>query len=72
MAVIMKMLDAIDRGEDITVNGDGSATYDFVSVYDCASANLVAMLSTKTQGYYNVGTGKGTAKSNCRNLDWVN
>ena len=60
VAVIMKMLDAIDRGEDITVNGDGSATYDFVSVYDCASANLVAMQSTKTQGYYNVGTGKGT------------
>ena len=43
IAVIMKMLDAIDRGERPTIYGDGSQAYDFVSVEDCARANLCAM-----------------------------
>ncbi len=36
IAVIMKMLDAIDRGEGPTILGDGSEAFDFVAVEDCA------------------------------------
>jgi len=46
IAVIMKMLDAIDRGEGPTILGDGSEAFDFVAVEDCARANLCAMRST--------------------------
>ena len=42
IAVIMKMLDAIDRGEAPTVMGDGSEAFDFVAVEDCARANICA------------------------------
>jgi UDP-glucose 4-epimerase len=43
IAVIMKMLDAIDRGEGPTILGDGTEAFDFVSVRDCGSANVCAM-----------------------------
>ena len=43
IAVIMKMLDAIDRGEGPTILGDGSEAFDFVAVEDCARANICAM-----------------------------
>jgi UDP-glucose 4-epimerase len=61
MAVIMKMLDAIDRGEAPTVFGDGSETFDFVAVEDCATANVCAMRARSTDRYYNVGTGCRTS-----------
>jgi UDP-glucose 4-epimerase len=35
IAVIMKMLDAIDRGQGPTILGDGSEAFDFVAVEDC-------------------------------------
>lgn len=61
IAVIMKMLDAIDRGEGPTILGDGSEAFDFVAVEDCARANLCALTSTATDRFYNVGTGKRTS-----------
>jgi UDP-glucose 4-epimerase len=61
IAVIMKMLDAIDRGEGPTILGDGSEAFDFVAVEDCALSNLCAMKSTATDRFYNVGTGKRTS-----------
>ncbi|MFM9975732.1 MAG: NAD-dependent epimerase/dehydratase family protein [Beijerinckiaceae bacterium] len=61
IAVIMKMLDAIDRGEGPTIMGDGSEAFDFVAVEDCAASNLCAMKSTATDRFYNVGTGKRTS-----------
>jgi len=60
IAVIMKMLDAIDRGEGPTILGDGSEAFDFVSVEDCARANVRAMKATTTDEFYNVGTGSRT------------
>ena len=57
IAVIMKMLDAIDKGESPTILGDGSEAFDFVSVEDCARANLCAMRSEANDSFYNVGTG---------------
>ena len=61
IAVIMKMLDAIDRGEHPTILGDGSEAFDFVAVEDCARANICAMKSEKTNNFYNVGTGSRTS-----------
>jgi UDP-glucose 4-epimerase len=61
IAVIMKMLDAIDRGEGPTILGDGSEAFDFVAVEDCAYANVQAMKASATDEFYNVGTGKRTS-----------
>jgi UDP-glucose 4-epimerase len=61
IAVIMKMLDAIDRGEGPTIFGDGSEAFDFVAVEDCAKANLCAMKANVADRFYNVGTGKRTS-----------
>jgi UDP-glucose 4-epimerase len=60
IAVIMKMLDAIDRGEPLSVYGDGSQAYDFVAVTDCAAANVCAMKADTADEFYNVGTGERT------------
>jgi UDP-glucose 4-epimerase len=61
IAVIMKMLDAIDRGQGPTILGDGSEAFDFVAVEDCGLANVCAMKSQATDRFYNVGTGKRTS-----------
>lgn len=61
IAVIMKMLDAIDRGEGPTILGDGSEAFDFVAVEDCAKANVCAMRAANTGEFYNVGTGVRTS-----------
>jgi UDP-glucose 4-epimerase len=61
IAVIMKMLDAIDKGESPTIMGDGSEAFDFVAVEDCGLANVCAMKSDSVDSFYNVGTGKRTS-----------
>src|SRR5687768_6043702 len=60
IAVIMKMLDSIDRGEPLVIYGDGSQAYDFVYVGDCATANICAMTADTADRFYNVGTGVRT------------
>lgn len=61
IAVIMKMLDAIDRGQGPTILGDGSEAFDFVAVEDCGVANVCAMRAETTDRFYNVGTGRRTS-----------
>lgn len=61
IAVIMKMLDAIDSGDGPTILGDGSEAFDFVAVEDCARANLCAMRAETVDRFYNVGTGLRTS-----------
>jgi len=61
IAVIMKMLDAIDRGDGPTILGDGSEAFDFVAVEDCAKANICAMKADVSDRFYNVGTGTRTS-----------
>lgn len=61
IAVIMKMLDALDRGDALKIYGDGSQAYDFVYVTDCAEANICAMRADTVDRFYNVGTGKRTS-----------
>jgi UDP-glucose 4-epimerase len=60
ISVIMRMLDDIDAEQPLTVYGDGSQAYDFVSVLDCADANVCAMNADTTDSFYNVGTGRRT------------
>ena len=57
ISVIMKMLDNIDRGEAPVIYGDGEQAYDFIYVEDCARANILAMMSDRTDEFYNVGSG---------------
>jgi len=61
IAVIMKMLDAIDRWESPTIMGDGSEAFDFVAVRDCGRANVCAMKADNIDEFYNVGTGIRTS-----------
>lgn len=61
IAVIMKMLDNLDKGVPPTIYGDGTQAYDFVYVGDCALANVKAMQADATDQYYNVGTGTRTS-----------
>jgi UDP-glucose 4-epimerase len=57
IAVMMKILDRIDKGLAPIVYGDGAQAYDFVYVKDCAAANLCAMKAETLDTFYNVGTG---------------
>lgn len=61
IAVIMKMLDKLDKGESPEIYGDGSQAYDFIYVKDCARANVCAMKADVTDEFYNVGTGVRTS-----------
>jgi len=61
IAIIMKILDRIDKGLPPIVYGDGSQAYDFIYVSDIAKANICAMKSNATNDFYNVATGKQTS-----------
>ena len=61
IAVIMKILDAIDDGKPPIIYGDGSQAYDFVYVGDCARANILTMKAEGVDRFYNVGTGIRTS-----------
>jgi len=61
VGVIVRILNALDAGDQPVVHGDGSQAYDFVDVRDCARANILAMKSFTTNQYYNVGTGIKTS-----------
>ena len=61
IAVIMKMIDSIINNENPTIFGDGSESFDFVSVKDCAHANILAMKSETSNQNLNVGTGVSTS-----------
>lgn len=59
-SVIFKILDKLDIGEKPVIFGDGSQEYDFIYVDDVAYANILAMKSSHSGGFYNIGTGLGT------------
>jgi UDP-glucose 4-epimerase len=61
IAVIMKILDRLDRGKSPVIYGDGSQAYDFINVKDCARANICAMKAKVSDSFYNVGTGIKTS-----------
>lgn len=61
VAVIMKILDRIDKGLPPIVYGDGSQAYDFIYVSDVARANICALKSDMSDRFYNVGKGVKTS-----------
>lgn len=64
--VIPIMLNMIDAEKTPEINGDGSQSYDFISVQDVARCNILAMKSNVSDEFYNVGTGIQTSiKSLC-------
>ncbi|MGL4596833.1 MAG: NAD-dependent epimerase/dehydratase family protein [Bacteroidia bacterium] len=64
--VVPIMLNKIDANEAPTINGDGTQAYDFIYVEDVARANVAALKSDTSFGYYNVGTGvQTTIKTLC-------
>jgi UDP-glucose 4-epimerase len=61
IAVMMKILDNMDKGLSPVVYGDGSQAYDFIYVGDTARANVCALKSDVPFGFYNVGRGIKTS-----------
>lgn len=61
IAVMMKILDNLDKGIPPVVYGDGSQSYDFIYVSDVARANVCALKSDVPFGFYNVGRGVKTS-----------
>jgi UDP-glucose 4-epimerase len=61
VGVVARMLNALDAGMQPVIHGDGSQAYDFVDVRDCARANILAMQSSASNHFYNVGTGIKTS-----------
>ncbi len=61
IAVILRWLDLIERGEPLVIYGDGSQTYDFIYVRDVAKANILALKNGSVDSFYNVGSGEGTS-----------
>jgi UDP-glucose 4-epimerase len=60
IAVIMKILDRLDKGLPPIVYGDGSQSYDFIYVGDVGHANVCALKSNATDAFYNIGMGTRT------------
>ena len=58
--VIPILLNKIDAGETLVINGDGTQAYDFIYVEDAARCNIDALKSEVSFGFYNVATGKQT------------
>lgn len=67
-AVMHKILDKLNENQSPVIYGDGSQVYDFVYVTDVARANILAMKSKQTQGFYNVGTEIGTSLNDLTKL----
>jgi UDP-glucose 4-epimerase len=67
--VIPIMLNKIDNNEEPTINGDGSQAYDFIYVEDVARCNLLALESSSSNKFYNVGSGvKTSIKELCETI----
>ena len=58
--VIAIFADRMLRGEDVTINGDGTQTRDFVYVGDVVAANMAVSVG-EWNGAFNVGTGVETS-----------
>lgn len=59
--VIPVMLNKISENEQPEINGDGSQAYDFITAFDAARCNILAMKSDISDEFYNVGTGVQTS-----------
>ncbi|GAA0230398.1 NAD-dependent epimerase/dehydratase family protein [Haladaptatus pallidirubidus] len=57
-AVVRVFMEQAKRGEEITIEGDGTQTRDFVHISDVVQANLRAGVTDRTGEAFNVGTGE--------------
>ena len=57
MDVIMHFLNRIDADEPPIIHGDGTQTVDLVFVDDVATANMKALRSDVSEGFFNVASG---------------
>jgi UDP-N-acetylglucosamine 4-epimerase len=63
-AVIPRWIDAMSRGQEVTIFGDGKTTRDFVFVEDVVAANLLAATTKSKEAIgqiYNVASGKSVS-----------
>jgi len=60
VGVVVRMLEQLQRGKRPIIHGDGNQTFDFVHAVDVARANLLAMASTFSDEFINIGSGHGT------------
>lgn len=60
ISVLHRILDNLYAGQPPVLFGDGSQTLDFVHVTDVARANVLAMESDSSNGFFNVCSGRGT------------
>lgn len=58
--VMIRWLDRIDAGQPLVVNGDGSASRDFVHIDDVVRANLLACEASSGDAILNVCSGRET------------
>lgn len=66
--VIPKLINAIRNNLPITIDGDGSQSYDFIDVRDVARANVIAMQSDLSDRAFNVCTGIETSINDLCNI----
>ena len=59
--VITKFLENIKNQKSFIINGDGNQIRDFIHVKDIANANVIAMESEISSGFFNIGTGIQTS-----------
>jgi len=66
--VITKFIQRISEKKPPIIFGDGSQVRDFIYVEDVAKANLCAMESKASQGFFNVGSGIATSILDLANM----
>jgi UDP-glucose 4-epimerase len=68
VGVVTSMLNVLDANDQPVIHGDGSQSYDFIDVRDCARANILAMESNISNQFFNIGTGIKTSVSELARL----
>ena len=58
--VIKIFKEKIQKGQNLTIFGDGKQTRDFIYIKDIVNANIIAAESDVKHGSFNIGTGIGT------------
>jgi GDP-L-fucose synthase len=67
-ALIKKVMAAKENNEDLVVWGDGSATREFLYVYDCADAIVKAINNYNGSELINIGSGNETSIKDLTNI----
>lgn len=66
--VMIRWIDALEKGESPLIHGDGTMSMDFVYVEDIARANILAVKADQSTGIYNIASQTETSLSNLAQL----